>query len=117
MPRKRRTQAAQTAGLEAGAAYGEVGENLAAQNPDQGGIPLPQAESVAPAGPAPLPVQQAQGFNPQTTPLLAPGQNIPATRAVAPPTVNDRTSMLLQNWAEATGDPVIAEAAAQLRGR
>ena len=41
MPRKRKTLPMQAPGMEAGAAYGEQSHNLAAQNPAQGGIPLP----------------------------------------------------------------------------
>ena len=122
MPRGKRTQPAQTPSMEAGASYGEVSDNLIAQNPNEGGIPLPQTresgQAPAPASvptPGPLPVEQAQGFTPNITPLLAPGQNRPSPRMMQPLTVQQRTAEMLQNWAVATGDPLIAEAAAQLR--
>ena len=60
MPRVRKTQAPQTPGLEAGAAYGEVSDSLEAQQ----AIPLPQKQ----AGEIALP-QQA---------------NVPAVQAPAP---------------------------------
>ena len=72
MPRKQKPQ---SPGLEAGSAYGEVQQNIQAQE----AIPLPQTNNLpapvnqAPATPAPLPVEAAQAFTPQITPLLAPG--------------------------------------------
>jgi len=123
MPRKKRTQSAQAPGLEAGAAYGEAGANLAAQDPTKGGIPLPagggqvQASAPPPQQQRPLPVDAARGFNPQITPLLAPGSNKPLPIAPVAPTPQERSADLLRNWADATGDPLIAEAAIQLSNR
>lgn len=124
MPRGKRTQPAQTPSMEAGASYGEVSDNLVAQNPDKGGIPLPQTRELgqapAPAStptPGPLPVEQAQGFTPNITPLLAPGSGELSPQMMQPLTVQQRTGQMLENWAVATGDPLIAEAAAQLQGR
>ena len=126
MPRAKKTQTPQSPGLEAGAAYGEVTQNIQAQQ----AIPLPQKASVgggpsspisaasqAPAAPqAPLPVEAARGFTPQITPLMAPGENRPLPTPLIAPTSKQRSSELLQSWAAATGDPMIMSAASQLMG-
>ncbi len=141
MPRKRKTQKPMTAGLEAGASYGQVGENLTSQNPNAGGIPLPQDRAVpTPGSPAPapsgagpvppsggsppqggtgaLPLEAAQNFMPNITPLTAPGPGFGRTR---PPVVTIdntfRSAQLLRKWANATGDPMIAAAASQMSSR
>ena len=127
MPRARKTQAPKSPGLEAGAAYGEVSDNIQAQQ----AIPLPQKAPVgggpvpaiaatpqAPAAPqAALPVEAARGFTPQITPLLAPGENRPLPASMVGPTPKQRSGELLQSWAAATGDPVIMTAASQLMGQ
>ena len=127
MPRARKTQAPQTPGLEAGAAYGEVSDNLQAQQaiplPQKaamGGGPAPAVAAVpqAPAAPqAPLPVEAARGFTPQITPLMAPGENRPLPTPMIAPTSKQRSGELLQSWAAATGDPIIMIAASQLTGQ
>ena len=86
MPRARRTQAPQTPGLEAGAAYGEVSDSLAAQSQmplvqkgppgTTGGleavpVPLPTQASASP-----LPLDAARGFTPNITPLMAPVREV-----------------------------------------
>lgn len=118
MPRRKKTQPARAPGLEAGAAYGEKGDNLAAQNPSEGGIPLPQREAApppsAPAAPQPLPVDAARGFTPQVTPLLAPGTGRDIVTPRPRITSQQRSATLLRNWAEATGDPLLARAAQQI---
>ena len=124
MPRARKTQTPQTPGLEAGAAYGEVSDNLMAQNaiplpqkPPVGGWPLP-AVAAAPQAPqapqAALPVDAARQFTPNITPLLAPGSNRPRPVPMVGPTPKQKSAELLQSWASATGDPIIAAAASQL---
>jgi len=120
VPRPRKTQAPQTPGLEAGAAYGEVSDSLESQ----AAIPLPQkppagsgpapAGSAAPPVPQASPVDAARGFNPQITPLLAPGENRPLPAPVLTPTPKQNRAVLLQSWAAATGDPIIMAAASQL---
>ena len=127
MPRARRTQAPQTPGLEAGAAYGEVSDSLMAQEaiplpqkPPAGGGPLPavQAGPPAPQAPqAPLPLDAARGFTPNITPLMAPGENRPLPAPMIAPTSKQRSGELLQSWAAATGDPIIMVAASQLMGQ
>ncbi len=119
MPRKKRTQPAQAPGLEAGAAYGEAGANLAAQDPSQGGIPLPAGGGPVAATPPPpqqrpLPVDAARGFNPQITPLTAPGEGRNIPTAIPQITPKQRSADLLRNWAAATGDPIMAMSAQQL---
>lgn len=117
MPRAKKTLSPETASMEAGASYGEVSDNIQAQQD----VPLPDNRmSNNPVGaisPAPLPIEQAQDFQPQVTPLLAPGQNIPTPQMIEPLTVQQRTASMLRNWADATGDQLIAEAALQLEGQ
>ncbi len=116
MPRKAKTQRPQSPGLEAGSAYGEVQDNIAAQE----AIPLPQTNNLpapvnqAPATPAPLPVEAAQAFTPDITPLLAPGAGGIGSPQMISTTPKQRSGELLQSWADATGDPLIAQAAMQL---
>ena len=108
-----------TPGLEAGAAYGEVGENLAAMN----AMPIAGQEGAGtvaapapPAQPAPQvsPVEAARGFTPKITPLLAPGENRPLPAPMVEPTAKQRSGELLQSWAAAIGDPIIMQSASQL---
>ena len=127
MPPPRKTQTPKTPGLEAGAAYGEVSDNIQAQQaiplPQKAGIgggPTPAVAAVpqAPATPqAPLPVEAARGFTPNITPLMAPGENRPLPTPMIAPTSKQRSSELLQSWAAATGDPIIMIAASQLTGQ
>ena len=127
MPRARKTQTPKTPGLEAGAAYGEVSDNIQAQQaiqlPQKAGIgggstPAVAAVPQAPATPqAPLPVEAARGFTPNITPLMAPGENRPLPTPMIAPTSKQRSGELLQSWAAATGDPIIMIAASQLTGQ
>jgi len=139
MPRKRKTQKPMTAGLEAGAAYGEVSDNLVAQNPNVGGIPLPQDRAVpTPGSPAPaptsagpvppsggsppqggtgaLPLEAAQNYVPDIIPLTAQGKGFgrPQRRRISPDN-NYRSAKLLERMAAASNDPVIASAAKQMK--
>ena len=139
MPRKRRTQKPMTAGLEAGASYGQVGENLTSQNPNAGGIPLPQDRAVpTPGSPAPapsgagpvppsggsppqggagaLPLEAAQNFTPDITPLMAqgPGFGRPPERKINADS-KFRSANFLSRLAASTGDAAIATAARQLK--
>ena len=118
-------RARKTPGLEAGAAYGEVGENLAAMNAipiageePAGGVVTPQQANVpavqAPAPPGPLPLEAATGYTPQVTPLTAPGRGITRGISRPAPTPNQDAAVMLQNWAEAVNDPALVEAAIQL---
>ena len=129
MPRKR-----QNVGLEHGGDYGTVQSIADSMNPNMGGIPLASGEvapdlsgagtpivnNVPPPSPQvmnrPLPIEQAQAFKPQLTPLTAPGQGwankpLPVEN---PLTVKQESAALLSTWAAATGDPILSEAAAQL---
>ena len=112
MPRVRKNLSPQAPGMEAGAGYGEQGENLAAQNPATGGIPLP--DRSAPPGappPPPLPVEQATSFTPGVTALTAPGSGgfeLPQVME------RDHAAELLSRWADATGDPHMRHAATLL---
>jgi len=120
MPRKKRTQPPQAPGLEAGAAYGEAGANLAAQDPTQGGIPLPAGsgptpvQAGPPAGLEPLPVDVAQQFPNTVTPLTAPGQGM--VRPAKPLRITNemRAATLLKEWAVNSGDPIVKDAAMQM---
>jgi hypothetical protein len=120
MPRKKRTQSPQAPGLEAGAAYGEAGVNLAAQDPTQGGIPLPagggpvQASAPPPVAPESLPVDVAQQFPNTVTPLTAPGQGM--VRPTKPLRITNemRAATLLREWAANSGDPIVKDAAMQM---
>ena len=129
-----------TAGLEAGASYGQVGENLTSQNPNAGGIPLPQNRTVptpgssAPvpsgAGPVPpsggsppqggagaLPIEAAREFMPDVVPLTAPGRGLtppPSVQAMPLDHNTVNTANLLRDWARVTKDPAIEAAARQL---
>ena len=124
MPRARKTQTPQTPGLEAGAAYGEVSDSLMAQEaiplpqkPPAGGGPLPavQAGPPAPQAPqAPLPLDAAREFTPNITPLMAPGTGSATPTRMGAPTSKQQSAKLLESWAAATGDPIIAAAASQL---
>ena len=117
-------RARKTPGLEAGAAYGEVGENLAAMNAipiaggePAGGVVTPQQANVpavqAPAPQGPLPLEAARGYTPQVTPLTAPGSGNKPMISHAPRPI-DETAELLRNWAVAVNDPALADAAIQL---
>ena len=123
MPQQR-TQPPQTPGLEAGAAYGEVSDSLAAQSQmplvqkgppgTTGGleaVPVPLPTQVS-AGP--LPLEAATGYTPQVTPLTAPGRGGMNIAPRLAPTPNQDAAAMLQNWAEAVNDPALAEAAIQL---
>ena len=125
MPRVRKTQAPQPPGLEAGAAYGEVSDNLEAQQ----AIPLPQKQPGGqlavpqqaaappmqpPVQPGPVPLAEAQAYTPQITPLTAPGRGIQRGVPRQAPTPNQEAALLLRDWGQATGDPALLEAAAQL---
>ena len=124
MPRARKTQTPQTPGLEAGAAYGEVSDSLAAQSQmplvqkgppgTTGGleavpVPLPTQASASP-----LPLDAARGFTPNITPLMAPGTGSATPTRMGAPTSKQQSAKLLESWAAATGDPIIAAAASQL---
>lgn len=130
MPRKR-----QNVGLEHGGDYGTVQATADSMNPNMGGIPL-QAGEVAPdlsgmqqASPPvrpqrpeqpttlgqPLPIEAAQAFTPQVKPLTAPGKTFGQRPSVASmPSPKQEAAILVSSWASATGDPLLAEAAAQL---
>lgn len=118
MPRRKKTQPARAPGLEAGAAYGEKGENLAAQDPTQGGIPLPAGSAPVQAGPPvepePLPIDVAQQFPNTVTPLTAPGQGM--TRPSNPLRITNemRAATLLKEWAANSSDPIVKDAAMQM---
>ena len=70
--------------MEAGAGYGEKGQNIAAQDPTQGGIPLPKGgyqvtqtpdgtvAAARPTEPSAAPLDVAQQWIPDVTPLTAP---------------------------------------------
>ena len=120
-----RKQPPQTPGLEAGAAYGEVSDNIQAQQaiplpqkPPAGQLALPQQAAAPPiqppAHPGPLPLAEAQAYTPQITPLTAPGRGIQRGVPRQAPTPNQEAAILLRDWGQATGDPALLEAAAQL---
>lgn len=118
MPRAKKTLSPKTASMEAGAAYGEVSDNIQAQRD----VPLPNnraSANTAPvdqgAGqPAALPLEAAQNFSPQITPLTAPGENRGQPRLVPETTPKQKSAELLMNWAAATGDTTMEMAARQL---
>ena len=98
MPRAKKTLNPETTAMEAGASYGEVSENIQAQQD----IPLPDnrtsdnliSTDQTPVGQAPgLPLDAAQQFPNTVTPL---------------------TATLLNRWADVSDDPTIRAAAAQL---
>ena len=116
-------------GLEAGAAYGEVSDNLESQK----AIPLPQKSAVGegpqPAGmaappsaapqaaPPPLPIDSANNFANTVTPLTAPGRGLnKPSRAI---TIDNemRAASFLNKMAEISDDPNIRAAASQMSGR
>jgi hypothetical protein len=131
MPRKRQEPAAQ--GMESGAGYGEKGENLAAQDESQGGIALPATRdttyrtaqtpdgtvvSARPEQQLEAPLDMAQQWIPNVTPLTAPddrpdlglmagsprrlpvnpGQRL-ATKS------SERATNLIRRLAQTTGNP------------
>jgi hypothetical protein len=129
MPRKR-----QNVGLEHGGDYGTVQATADSMNPNMGGIPLAEGEVAPDLGGAappvvsntpptspqvmnrPLPIEQAQAFKPNITPLASAGQGwagqpISVENVVTP---KQESAELLSTWAAATGDPILSEAAAQL---
>jgi len=130
MPRKR-----QNVGLEHGGDYGTVQAISDSMNPNMGGIPL-QGGEVAPdlsgmeQAPSPirpqrpqqpttldqpLPIEAAQAFTPKVKPLTAPGQTFGQIPSAVPmPSPKQEAAVLVSSWASATGDPLLAEAAAQL---
>ena len=123
MVRAKKTQTPKTPGLEAGAAYGEVSDSLAAQN----AIPLPQKATVGAvatpqqanvpavqASAGPLPLEAAAAYTPQITPLTAPGQGIGRGIPRLAPTPNQEAAEMLRNWAEAVDEPAFTDAAIQL---
>lgn len=123
MPRAKKSLSPKTAGMEAGASYGEVSENIQAQQ----NIPLPDNRvsgnsapgnaapvNQGPVGPPQLPVESARQFVPAVTPLTAPGTGV-VDQIDRAPIKRQMSAMLLSRWADATGDPQLAEAANQLR--
>ena len=124
-----RKQPAATPGLEAGAAYGEVSDNLEAQ----ASIPLPQKSAIGEgpqppgvavspglpprAAPPPLPLDSANSFANTITPLTAPGRGI--NKPSRPVTIDNETraASLLNKMAEISSDPNIRAAASQMTGR
>ena len=125
MPRAKKTQTPQSPGLEAGAAYGEVTENIQAQE----AIPLPQKAPPGgmvapqqaappafggPAAPGPLPLEAAAAYTPQITPLTAPGRGMARSVPRPAPTPNQEAAETLRNWAEAVNEPAFTDAAIQL---
>ena len=132
MPRSRQTQAPKTIGMEAGAAYGEKSENLAVQDPEQGGVGLPMMRdggyqtartpdgSVAaarPTEPSGAPVDMAQQWIPDVTPLTAPddrpdlGLLAGSPRRMQQPAStlttksSPRATRLIRRLAQTTGNP------------
>ena len=122
MPRARKTQAPQTPGLEAGAAYGEVSDSLEAQAAiplqKRSGVTAPQQANVpavqAPVAPGPLPLEAAAGYTPQVTPLTAPGTGMARGVSRLAPTPQEDAAQMLRNWAEAVNEPALVDAAIQL---
>ena len=119
MPRAKKTLNPETTAMEAGASYGEVSENIQAQQD----IPLPDnrtsdnliSTDQTPVGQAPgVPLDAAQQFPNTVTPLTAPGQGI--AKVNRPLTIDNkmRAATLLNRWADVSDDPTIRAAAAQL---
>ena len=130
MPRAKKTQGAKAPGLEAGASYGEKSENLQAQNPNEGGIALPnmqtkydtartpdgQVAAAQPQGAVDAPLDLAQQWIPNVTPLTAaddrpelgltagierqpmPGQELGTVSS-------ERATRLIRRLAMTTGNP------------
>ena len=117
MPRKAKTQTPQSPGLEAGAAYGEVQQNISAQEE----IPLPQTRDTNMAVETPqqaLSVQAAQQFIPEITPLLSAGDGVSRPEfTMNPMSENQIAQNILQSWADSTGDPATLAAAMQMQGQ
>ena len=137
MPRKK-----QNVGLEHGGDYGTVQATADSMNPNMGGIPLAEGEVAPDLGGAappvvsntpapspirpqrpqqpttldqPLPIEAAQAFTPKVKPLTAPGQTFGQIPSAVPmPSPKQEAAVLVSSWASATGDPLLAEAAAQL---
>jgi hypothetical protein len=121
MVRANKTLKPQTPGLEAGAAYGEVSDSLAAQDSiplQQGGMMAapPQANAPAFEGPAPMrnPMEAAAAYTPQVTPLTAQGTGVGVGMGRPAPTPNQESAEMLRNWAEAVNEPAFIDAAIQL---
>ena len=121
MVRPRKTQTPQTPGLEAGAAYGEVSDSLAAQDaiplPQKGGITTPpQVNPPAFEGPMAQgnPLAAAMAYTPQVTPLTAQGQGPQGMMGPPMPTPQEDAAQMLRNWAEAVNEPALVDAAIQL---
>lgn len=118
MPRAKKTLSPETASMEAGASYGEVSDNIQAQQdvplPDNRMSGNPAPTNQAPVGPPQLPVESARQFTPTVTPLTAPGTGV-VDQVDRAPIKRQMTAMILSRWADATGDPQLADAANQLR--
>lgn len=129
MPRSRQTQTPKAPGMEAGAGYGEQGENIAAQDPTQGGIPLPTGgfqtaqtpdgtvAAARPTTPSAAPLDVAQQWIPDVMPLTAPddrpdlGLLAGSPRRVEQPASmittksSPRATRLIRRLAQTTGNP------------
>lgn len=132
MPRTRQTQTPKAPGMEAGAGYGEKGDNIQAQDESQGGIALPKSRtfetartpdgSVASARPmeatTEAPLDMAQQWIPNITPLTAPDdrpdlgllagstrrrQQQPGKRLTTKS--SERANSLIRRLAQTTGNP------------
>jgi len=129
MPRNRQTQTPKAPGMEAGAGYGEQSENIAAQDPAQGGIALPGGGfqtsqtpdgTVAAARPtkqSAAPLDAAQQWIPDVMPLTAPddrpdlGLLAGSPRRIEQPAStittksSPRATRLIRRLAQTTGNP------------
>ncbi len=130
MPRSKKTQGAKAPGLEAGASYGEKSENLQAQNPNEGGIALPNMEtkydttrtpdgqvaSARPQGVVDAPLDLAQQWIPNVTPLTAADDrpDLGLTAGIQPQPMpgaqlgtysSERSNRLIKRLAMTTGNP------------
>ena len=121
MVRPRKTQTPQTPGLEAGAAYGEVSDSLAAQAAiplKEGGGITPPTQANVPAFEGPVaqgnPIEAAAAYTPKVTPLTAPGTGMATGVSRPAPTPNQESAEMLRNWAEAVNEPAFVDAAIQL---